>query len=322
MNKEAYKMLKEIGIWKRFLIMMILRAPFDILNAVLTANLLGSFLRIAEQENKDRLVENGIIFLAFTILLFAYNMIVWSVISSKTTVLLQKGLRKKVFEEISKLPSDKLQGEYCADWFTRLNNDVDKASGYLTMPLNYMHMVIAAVNLIISSVIMLIMNKELYAIGMVPVFAAFFLNVFVISKRITEYKKKAQKGLVEYTEWIDMSLKNDEVLAIFDGKDFVREKIEEKSLTILKENMKAHNCASLCNMFYAFSGMFGYLMIMVKGNDIMGKGMNDFAELVKYTQYRANSLMSVNCVYNSIGNMKGNFVGVERVNEVILKEKE
>ena len=97
----------------------------------------------------------------------------------------------------------------------------------------------------------------------------------------------------------------------------VREKIEEKSLNILKENMKVHNRVSLCNMTYAFSGMLGYLMMLAGGSDLNGEGINDFATLCKMTQYRAGTVISVNCIYNGINNMKGGIVGVKSINEII-----
>lgn len=322
MNKEAYKMLKEAGVLKRFIVMMVLRSPFDICNSVLSANLMSSYIRIIERDDRDKLLLNTALFLVLTVLLFGYNMTVWSVISAKTTVILQTELRKKVFAKIMELPSEELQGAFGADWFTRLNNDIDKACGYLTMPLNYMHMIIAVVNVVISSIIMICMNLELFAIGFVLVITAFVINVFFISGRITEYKTKAQRSLVEYTDWIDVTVKDREILSVFEGEDFVRAQIEEKSLEILKENMKAHNRVSLCNMTYAFSGMLGYLMILVRGNDIMGDGISDFGELCKMTQYRSNSVASFSCIYNSINNMKGSIVGVERVNEVILRENQ
>lgn len=319
MNKKVRLMLKEAGVLKRFRIMLLLRSPFDILNSVLTANLMSVFIRMIENKDMDKLIETTLLFLAFTAMLFTYNMIIWSTVATKTTVLLQTSLRKKVFAQITQLPPEELRGSFGADWFTRLNNDIDKACGYLTSPLNFMHMIIALVNIVISSAIMICMNIELYVIGISFVFSAFMINVFFISGKITEYSTNARQNLVEYTDWIDVTIRDSEMLAIFEGENFVREQTEKKSRQILKENMKVHNRVSLCNMIYALSGMLGYLMILVRGNDIMGEEMSDFADLCKMTQYRANSVMSVNCVYSCINNMKGSLVGVERVNEVILR---
>ena len=68
MNKEAVKMLKEVGVWKRFIVMMILRSPFDILNSVLTSNLMCSFIRIIENDEKEKLAGNAFLYLLFTML--------------------------------------------------------------------------------------------------------------------------------------------------------------------------------------------------------------------------------------------------------------
>ena len=320
MNKDVKRMLKACGVWKMFLIMLILRSPFDILNSVLQANLMQYFIRMIENNRQEKLCITVLVFFLLTILLFGYNMTVWSTIAVKTTLLLQKNLRKKVFEKIMSLSSEELSGSFGSDYFTRLNNDVDKACGYLTSPLNYMHMMIALVNLIISSVIMIFLNIELYIIGVSFLLPILVLNIFIISRKISTYKKRAQKALVEYTDWIDVAIKGNDTLAVYDANDYILEKLENKSKEILKENMKAHNRASLCNTFYAFSGMIGYLFVLLRGNDIIGEKMEDFAALCKMTQYRSNTVMSSNCIYSSVNNMRGSLVGVNRVNEVLLED--
>ncbi len=320
MNKEVYRMLKTSGVWKMFLIMLILRSPFDILNSVLTANLMQSFIRMIENKRTENLWTTAALFFLFTILLFGYNMTVWSTIAVRATVKLQKNLRKKVFEKIMNLSSEELSGSHRADWFTRLNNDVDKACGYLTSPLNYMHMMIAIVNLVISSVIMIFMNLELYIIGICFLLPILAINILVISGKISVYKNNAQKALVEYTDLIDVAIKDKEALAVYDANDFILDKMEKKSKEILKENMKAHSRASLCNTLYAFSGMIGYLFVLLKGNDIIGKGIKDLGALLKMTQYRSRTVMSANCIYTSVNNMRGSLVGVKRVNEIIIED--
>lgn len=322
MNKEMYSILKETGILKRYLIMLFLRSPFDILNSVLTANMMQSFIRIAEGGTEPVLWKNFWLYLILTTLLFGYNMTIWSLMASKTTVLLHTNLRKKMFDRMMNLSPEELCDVTGADFFTRLNSDVDKTIEYLTGPVNYIHMVIALVNLIISSVIMAFLNIELYVIGISLVIAAFTINVSLISRKITSYKTEARLSLVKYTDWINSVTKNREMLSIFQGEEYVKAQIKAESKNILKENMKAHNRVSLCNMTYAFSGMLGYLLILLRGNDIMGKEMADFGALCKMTQYRANSVMSVNIIYNSINNMKGNLAGADRVKEIVLPYKE
>ena len=315
-------MLKEAGVWCEFVVMMILRSPFDICNSILTANMMQKFMRLIEQGKSENLGKTLGVFFVLIVMLFGYNMTIWSTIAVRFTVKLQKALREKMFDKIMKLPAGELMGSSGAEWFTRLNNDVDKAVGYLVNPINFMHMVIASVSLVISSVIMMFLSVGLYIIGISTLVPFFMLNVFVISARIGDHKKEAQKALVGYTDLAEVTLKGKEMLAVYDAKDFAKERIEKKSLEILKQNMKAHNRGSICNMFYAFSGMLGYILLLYKGNDIIDTKFDDFADICKVTQYRGNIVLNFNCVLNSIINMRGSLVGVERVNEVLLGGKD
>ena len=322
MNKQVKKLLNEAGVWREFVVMMMLRSPFDICNSILTANMMQKFMRLIEQNQSENLGKTLGVFFVLTVLLFGYNMTIWSTIAVRFTVKLQKTLREKMFDKIMSLPADELMGSSKAEWFTRLNNDIDKAVGYLVSPINFMHMVIASVNLVISSVIMIFLSVELYIIGICCLVPFFMFNVFVISAKINVFRKEAQKSLVGYTDWIDVTLKEKEMLAVYDAKDFARERISQKSTGILNRNMKAHNRGAVCNMFYAFSGMLGYLLLLYKGNGIIEKKLDDFADLCKVTQYRGRLVLSFNCVLNSVINMRGSLVGVERVNEVLSGGKD
>lgn len=322
MNKDAYRMLKEVGLQRRFIIMTILRLPFDTLNAILTSNIMQSFTKMIELDDRGSLWKNFLIFMALSTLLFGFNSLVWSTYAVKTGVLMQSRLRERIFEKIMNLPAEELEGSFGAEWFTRLNNDVDKACNYLTGAINYMHMVIALLNVAVSSVIMLFLNVDLYIIGIMCLLPFFALNILVISRKISIYKRKSQQSLVEYTAWIDAAVKNEEMLAVFDGGEFVRGKIAEKSKEILQENMKVQTRVSLCTLSSTVSGLLGYLAMLCRGNELIGAEMIDFATLFKMTQYRANLVMSVNCIYDCTNNMKGNKVGIERVNEVLTDASE
>ena len=146
MNKQVRKLLKEAGVWREFVVMMILRSPFDICNSILTANMMQTFMRLIEQNQSENLGKTLGVFFVLTVLLFGYNMTIWSTIAVRFTVKLQKTLREKMFHKIMSLPASELMGSSKAEWFTRLNNDIDKAVGYLVNPINFMHMVIASVN--------------------------------------------------------------------------------------------------------------------------------------------------------------------------------
>lgn len=317
MNRDAYRMLKEIGLQRRFIVMTILRLPFDTLNAILTANIMQRFTDMIVKNGRESLWTNFLIFMALSVLLFGYNCLVWSTYAVKTGVLMQSRLRERIFDRIMSLPVEELEGAFGSEWFTRLNNDVDKACNYLTGAIHYMHMVIAILNVIVSSVIMLLLNVDLYVIGALCLLPFFLLNTLVISRKISVYKKKSQQNLVEYTAWLDAAVQNGEMLAVFDGGEFVRGKIAEKSGELQKQNMKVHSRVALCTMSSTVSGLLGYLAMLCRGDELIGEERIDFGMLFKMTQYRGNLVMSVNCIYDCTNNMKGDKVGIDRVNEVL-----
>ena len=108
-----------------------------------------------------------------------------------------------------------------------------------------------------------------------------------------------------------------ETIRIFDGEELVKAKIEEESLEILKNNMKVHKRMSLAAGVNTFSGMLGYLLLLFIGNSMMDSEIEDFARMLKITQYRGEMMKSVMMVNNCIGRMKTNLPGVERVEEVL-----
>ena len=93
MDRKVSWILKELGLWKTLMVVMILRLPFDSLNAILGANLLERFLRLIQTKGRDELPSAFWTFLLFTVLLFAYNATVWSLISVKANLLLHRKLR-------------------------------------------------------------------------------------------------------------------------------------------------------------------------------------------------------------------------------------
>ena len=100
MNKTVWKILKDIGMLKFFILILFLRLPFDFLNGVISANMLESFIRLAEKGQSENLLKTFGTFLLFTVLLFGYNVTIWATVSVKADMLLQKRLRNRLLNHI------------------------------------------------------------------------------------------------------------------------------------------------------------------------------------------------------------------------------
>ena len=320
MDKRMWKMLKDIGVDKVMFLILILRSPFDLVNAIIKSNMLECFIRLAEQGDKTGIWSSFLTFLLFSCLLFLYNMTVWMTISVSGTVAMHKGFRKKMLKTILDKKFAEIRKQSNGYWINRLGSDIDRACDYLTAPLNFMHLFIALICFVGSSVIMFRINTSLLFISLSVMMPFFLLSSMVILKKVSLYKKKAQEKLAEYTNWVEPVINSHTSIRVFGGEELVLKKVEETSMGILRENMKGHRriaASALCNIF---SGNLGYMLLLFIGNSMIGEGIRDFAMLSKITQYRGEMMGNVMIINNCIGNMRTNIAGVERVNEV-LEEK-
>ena len=145
----------------------------------------------------------------------------------------------------------------------------------------------------------------------------FILSSVVIIRKIPYYRRKAQESQPEYTNWMEPIVEAGDAITIFDGEEMVLRKVEEKSLNIMRQNVKANKLTSWSSMVTITSGNLGYILLLLIGNSMIGNGVKDFAQLTKITQYRGQMMMGVMCVNACINNMKTNLSGAERVEEII-----
>lgn len=320
MNKSAYGMLKDSGQKRIFFVMILLRLPFDTLRAMLAANMLEKFLRVADTGTYEDLFRCFIGFLILSILLFAYNMTVWMTISVRTSVNFHNGVKRNVFKALLNLSAEEMAQESVGDRISRLNNDTDTAINYLNAPVNYMHMVIALCNVICSSLFMLFLNPELYILTVLIAGISFTINTGAVTREITEILSKSRDKFAGLTGMLSLMLAGKEAVEIYDAREFLISKTEESSRNIMKQNMKAWQKTAVSSMVMTLSGGLGYLVLLIAGDRMMGKRIEDFAKLTKITQYRANMIMSVGLVNDCIVNMRGNLVGVKKVTEITAQK--
>ena len=320
MNHKVIRILKELGLWKTFVIVMILRSPFDFLNSVLNANMLENFIRLTDQRDGDNLSRTFRVFLLLTLLLFAYNASIWATVAVKTDMMLHRSLRMKLLESMLSRTQQEMEEYSEGDWITRLNSDVDKVADYLTAPINFMHSMIAVVNFVLSSVILIMLNPTLFGVSLFLMIPFFILSSIVIVRNIPKFRKNAQESFARYTNWMEPILEAGDAIAVFDGQDIVLDKVREESEKIMRENVKAHRRTAWSSAVSATSGMTGYILLLLIGNSMIGTKIKDFAGLIKITQYRGRMMMGVMCVNSGINNMKSNLMGVVRVDEILKTE--
>ena len=317
MNRKVRKILKETGMTKDFILVMILRAPFDFINALLSANMLETFIRLAERKEEGELLPTFGMFLLFTVIMFGYNMFVWAVVTMKINIRFIKKLRMRVYKSLLSRTGQEMEELSAGDWISRLNSDIDKTDLYLVGPLNFMHLLIASVNMTLSAAVLFMLNRTMLAASLLVTLPFFFLSSVVAIRKVPVFKKNSREHYAKYTNWMEPVVNASESIRIFDGEELVMAKAEEESLKIMKNNMKAHKRTALATGINTFSGMTGYLLLLFLGNSMIGSELDDFARMMKITQYRGEMMKSVMMINSCVGRMKGNQPAAERVEEVL-----
>ena len=317
MNRKVRIILKETGMTKDFILVMILRAPFDFINALLSANMLETFIRLAERKEEGELLPTFGMFLLFTVIMFGYNMFVWAVVTMKINIRFIKKLRMRVYKSLLSRTGQEMEELSAGDWISRLNSDIDKIDLYLVGPLNFMHLLIASVNMTLSAAVLFMLNRTMLAVSLLVTLPFFFLSSVVAIRKVPVFKKNSREHYAKYTNWMEPVVNASESIRIFDGEELVMAKAEEESLKIMKNNMKAHKRTALATGINTFSGMTGYLLLLFLGNSMIGSELDDFARMMKITQYRGEMMKSVMMINNCVGRMKGNLPAAERVEEVL-----
>ncbi len=317
MDGRVIRLLKRLGLWKSFIVIMLLRAPFDFLNAVLGANMLESFIRLIENGEEDRLLSNFWIFLLFTVLLFGYNVTVWSTISISFEMRFQRVTRMKMLEVMLQSTQQDMERYSAGDWISRLCTDIDKLMDYMMSPVNFMHGLIATVNLVFSSIVLLVINGKLLAAALIVMVPFFIISSVILIRKIPYFRLKSRESYARYTNWMEPIITAGDVINVFEGQELVLQKVRETSEKIMRDNMKAHKRSAWSSFFQIFSGNLGYLLLLIMGNVMMGKEIGDFARLTKITQYRGEMMRSVMIVNTCLNRMRTNLAGAVRVDEIL-----
>ena len=316
MLRKLYRLMKELGVHRIFVVSLLLRLPFDFLNTVLASNMLSSFISLIEKNQKDRLMSTFLLFLGLSALLFAYNMTIWSTISLKVNILLQKRIRRKMFLHLLGSEYKDVLRFSSGEWINRMNSDIDRLHGYLMMPVNFMHMVIAMFNMILSAIVLGFLNLPLMIMSVLILVPFSILSSVVVVRKIPIFRRRAQEEFGKYTNWAGPITASADTIEVFDGEEFVLKKIEETSLSILSENMKAHRASGRAAALNTLCGTSGYILLLLCGDSMMGTTIADLSQLLKITQYRGAMMMSTMIINSSVNNMRGNRAGAERVLEV------
>ena len=308
------KLIRRMGVWRKYIFLLLLRSPFDAFRTWMLANLMKSVFTCLETNNSGALLKICVVYGLLCAMLFVYNGIIWAkyaAFSAKVEVWLQK----KMFEKILSMPLKRIELRFSGEWITRLNSDIQAAFTMMNGPMNIPHLVVAVINTMLSCLLML--GSSWLFLGITWIFAIpqLFINYKIVLKSIPKLKEESQNAMAENTSAIMPLLTDADTILLYDARELMMKNCDEYSRQLMKTNMKIHVSKALSDVSMRLLGIGGYLMILFTGYRFIYNGTMAFSDTVYCFQVRGSILSGMFMLMTCLNNLKANSVCIKRIND-------
>ena len=309
-------LLKKMGIRRKYVFLLILRAPFDALRTRMLAGLMKTTFLCLETGDTNRLLMKCLIYGLLCALLFLYNGTIWSVYAAfvaKAEVLLQKMLLQKILS----LPFRQITDSSGGSWLTKLNADVQAAGMMMNGPLNVPHAVVAVINTTLSSVLLLRSNLLLAAATWGFILPHLLLHYRLVWKHMPRLKKISLNAMSENTSAIKPLITEADTILLYDADELMLKHYEKSSRELMKANMRMHIRSAVGDAILKLFGISGYFFLLVVGYHLISTGTIVFPDLMYCFQMRGSVLAGISMLVASCNNIKTNWVCVKRIHDTL-----
>ena len=310
------KLVKRMGVWRKYIFLLLLRSPFDALMTLLSANLMKSVFRCLEMDYSCALLKLCVGYGLLCAMLFVYNGLVWSkyaAFSAKVEIWLEK----KMFDKILSLPLNWIDRCFSGEWMTRLNSDIQAAFTMMNGSLNIPHLAVAAINILLSCLLM--RKSSLLFLGITWMFAIpqFVINDKIVLKAIPKLKEESQNAMAENTSAIKPLLTDADTILLYDAKELMMTNCAKHSKRLMKINRKMHMRKAVSDVSMRLFGIGGYLMILFIGMRLISNEIMAFSDVVYCFQVRGSFLSGMFMLMTCFNNLKANSVCIKRVKDIL-----
>jgi len=319
---EMKKLFTMAGKVRLFIILTILRCPFDPLHTAIHAAFLQYAFEAINKGCKNELFHVCVLFAAGTFFLFIYNGTVWTIYSAYVAKWTGR-IRKKVFKHICSLTLQQIESGTTGEWITRLNSDVQVATAILNKALHLPHAVVSSANICFSSIMLLYMSPKIFGLIMAFIIPHILVSQLFISRPMSRYAKRVQEAIAGNTTDMNAFFTCAEAAILYDARGFLLERFEKSSLEIRKSNMMINRRKALRSSLLPLMGLTGYIVVLLFGGKWIAAGIMTFGALTAALQYRGGVIKGLNMLIDSLLNIHTEMAGIKRVNETMnIKSEE
>jgi len=223
-------------------------------------------------------------------------------------------LRATIFEKIQSLPIAFFNQNKTGDLMSRINNDTDKLSQFLSETL--LRSVGSIFTLVGISIFILILNLKL---GLVLLSSTVFLLIFtrVISPHLEYVNKQSSGSLGNFTAGVSEQLTNFKAIIAFDRRNFFESFLSGLNKETYKKSILADFLNQIFSPIYDFAGYIAQVVVLAYGLFLISQGEISIGLLVGFLTYALRFYDPLRWVANLFGSIQISLASWGRVRDIL-----
>lgn len=312
--RELTKLIGRLGIRRKYILLLLLRSPFDAFRTWMQAYLMKSVFLCLETERAGGLLTMCVSGGLLCAVLFLYNGTVWSIYATFAAAV-EARLRREMTERIMNLPYKRVHDRLSGEWITRLDSDIQSVVAMMNAPLNIPHVATACINTALSCFLLLRGSPTLFALTWLFLLPHLLINYLLVLRQLPGLQEESRAAMADMTSAIEPLITEAESIVLYDAGRLMLEKCERDSRRLMRTNLRMHLRRGLGDMAFLMLGAGGYLALLSAGLAMIAGGKMAFSDLTYCFQLRGSVLAGALMLITCRSNIKVNSVCVKKVNE-------
>lgn len=318
--RSLWDILGVVGQRRKYLVLLILRMPFDfILNLSRVFFLRDAFCAI-EGGSQAELYRACVSYALASVLLFTYNSIIWRLFAVMYIQIAGK-IRIAATDSIMNLTLSQVEKGTSGDLMARLNLDADMTVQILGGALNIPHFTIAVFNVVCTSIILLGLNVRIFMIVMSFVLPHLLLSRFMVARPMTRLQSQAQTAKGKMNTILSAMITMSDTAALYDASPMLLRNYKRESREVMRLKVLMTLRNAFGNGIMPLFSFLGYLVLLLYVSGAITTGGLQFGEFTVVSQLRSGILMGLFMGIRSYIQIRMNMAGLQRMKELLYTEK-
>ena len=310
---EYRRLLRTTGKGRRFLALLILRAPFDIAFTIINASFLQYAFNAIERIDSEGLMLVCARFGVAGLCLFLYNGTIWS-IYAPFGVRMERTLRLCLFQKITSLPFERIEKTPHGEWATKMNQDVEAP---FSRAFHLPHAACAILNVCFSALMLWCASPPVLGWVLLFVIPHVAVSQILIARAMPRLNRLSLEATGRNTGDLTAFIACADAALLYDAQGYLMERFEQSSKALLKANMRIHARNALGAAIMPLFGLGGHLVLLAVGSSWIGAGALTFGDLTAAFQYRGGILAGAIALISCMISIQSSMAGIRRLNDTM-----